>query len=192
MIQTKADLRTVFRKKRADLTKNEIEVLSIQINLQVQNFCQQHQELNHFHLFLPIERLKEVDTFYIMEYLFSKGKIVYTSRINKVTDEMETIRFKPSLSFNLDDFGIPIPAFSQGADDDLLQVVFVPLLAVDLKGNRIGYGKGYYDKFLAKIDPSILKIGLSLFEPIEKIPEEEFDIKCDYCITPNNIINFSQ
>jgi 5-formyltetrahydrofolate cyclo-ligase len=190
MSPSKAELRAIFRKKRTDLSKNEIEVLSQKINRQVQSFCKQHPELNHFHLFLPIERLREVDTHYIMEYLFSEGKNIYASQINRETDEMETILLEPAMSFKLDDFGIPIPQFSQNADDELLQVVFVPLLAVDLKGNRIGYGKGYYDRFLAKIDADVLKIGLSFFEPVKEIPEEDFDIKCDYCITPNAIITF--
>lgn len=191
MSPSKSELRAIFRKKRTDLSRNDIEVLSQQINLQVQVFCKQHPELSHFHIFLPIERLREVNTHYIMEYLFSEGKNIYASRINRETDEMETILLEPSMSFKLDDFGIPIPQSSQIADDELLQVVFVPLLAVDLKGNRIGYGKGYYDRFLAKIDSDVLKIGLSFFEPVKEIPEEDFDIKCDYCITPNNIINFS-
>lgn len=191
MNPTKAELRAVFRKKRAGLSKNDIEVLSKRIAIQVGYFCSQHPELRHFHVFLPIERLREVDTYYIMEYLFSERKTVYASQINKVTDEMETVLLEPSMNFKLDDFGIPIPDFFQTGDEELLELVFVPLLAVDLKGNRIGYGKGYYDRFLSKIDPVVLKIGLSFFEPIEEIPNEEFDIRCDYCITPNNIINFS-
>jgi 5-formyltetrahydrofolate cyclo-ligase len=73
-----------------------------------------------------------------------------------------------------------------------IQAVFVPLLAVDLKGQRIGYGKGYYDQFLATINPKVIKIGLSIFEPIAQIPSESFDIPLDYCITPKNMFNFSK
>jgi len=192
MSPSKAELRAIFRKKRTDLSKNDIENLSLEISIQVQDFCKQHPELKHFHIFLPIERLKEVNTHYIIEYLFSEGKIIYTSQINKLTDEMETIRLEPSISFKFDDFGIPVPTFSKSASDEFLQIVFIPLLAVDVNGNRIGYGKGYYDRFLSKINLDVLKIGLSFFEPVEEIPKEDFDIKCDYCITPKNIITFSK
>ena len=72
-----------------------------------------------------------------------------------------------------------------------LQVVFVPLLAYDFYGNRVGYGKGYYDKFLAKCGEKCLKIGLSFFTPEKKILVSPIDIKIDLCVTPKKIYNFN-
>lgn len=70
-------------------------------------------------------------------------------------------------------------------------MVFVPLLAFDKNGDRVGYGKGFYDKFLKECKPEIIKIGLSFFEPEEKIDGIfEEDIKLDYCVTPNEIYTF--
>jgi 5-formyltetrahydrofolate cyclo-ligase len=72
-----------------------------------------------------------------------------------------------------------------------IDVIFVPLLAFDIKGNRVGYGKGFYDKFLAKCKPETVKIGLSFFEAEEKIEDvSENDIQLNYCVTPNNIFTF--
>ena len=72
-----------------------------------------------------------------------------------------------------------------------IEVVFVPLLAYDQNGNRVGYGKGFYDKFLSKCNPETIKIGLSFFEPEETIEDISVtDIKLDFCITPNGIISF--
>jgi 5-formyltetrahydrofolate cyclo-ligase len=91
-----------------------------------------------------------------------------------------------------DRYGIPVPRDFELISPEQIQVVFVPLLAVDYQGQRIGYGKGYYDRFLATIDPKVIKIGLSIFEPIPHIPSESFDIPLDYCFTPKNMFNFSK
>ncbi|MFT7351177.1 MAG: 5-formyltetrahydrofolate cyclo-ligase [Flavobacterium sp.] len=72
-----------------------------------------------------------------------------------------------------------------------IDVVFVPLLAFDLQGNRVGYGKGFYDKFLANCKPTTIKIGISFFEAEEKISDVfAKDVKLDYCITPEKVYSF--
>jgi 5-formyltetrahydrofolate cyclo-ligase len=58
-------------------------------------------------------------------------------------------------------------------------VVFVPLLAFDKKGNRVGYGKGFYDAFLSKCKPETIKIGLSFFEAEETIDDVFENDFCD-------------
>ena len=70
-------------------------------------------------------------------------------------------------------------------------MVFVPLLKKKKKGHRVGYGKGFYDKFLSECKPDAIKIGLSFFEPEELITDVfESDVKLDYCVTPNSIHAF--
>ena len=64
-------------------------------------------------------------------------------------------------------------------------MVLVPLLAFDKLGHRVGYGKGYYDRFLAKCPPNCLRIGLSLFDPVERIDDVvPTDIRLNSCLTP--------
>jgi len=83
------------------------------------------------------------------------------------------------------------PKYSNKTNNKDLEVVFIPLIICDFKGNRIGYGKGFYDKFLAKCSKSILKIGLNFFEPIlEEIINEKHDITLDYLVTPSRIVSF--
>ena len=81
--------------------------------------------------------------------------------------------------------GISVPV-------EKIDVVFIPLLAFDQKGHRVGYGKGFYDTFLARCRPRTLKVGLSLFEPelgnIEDVHEK--DIALDYGVTPNKVYTF--
>ena len=72
-----------------------------------------------------------------------------------------------------------------------IQVVFVPLLAYDCYGDRVGYGKGYYDKFLSKCGEECLKIGLSFFNPEKKILTSPKDIRLNFCVTPKKIYNFN-
>ena len=70
-------------------------------------------------------------------------------------------------------------------------MVFVPLLAYDKQGNRVGYGKGFYDNFLSKCKPETIKIGLSFFPPEEKIKDvSESDVKLDFCVTPEEVFRF--
>ena len=67
----------------------------------------------------------------------------------------------------------------------------MPLIIADKFGNRVGYGKGYYDRFLKKCDKEIIKVGLCFFDVIEKIVDITVnDIKLNYCVTPNKIIKF--
>ena len=73
-----------------------------------------------------------------------------------------------------------------------LDIIFIPLLAFDIEGHRVGYGKGYYDRFLKLTNNSTLKIGLSFFDPINKILDiDDNDVKLDYCVTPKQVHKFN-
>ena len=83
------------------------------------------------------------------------------------------------------------PDASEEVPSSKIEVVFIPLLAFDKQGNRVGYGKGFYDKFLAECNPNTIKIGLSFFEPEELISDVNTkDIQLYYCVTPNRTIKF--
>ncbi len=192
MNPSKADLRVLFKEKRNQLTQDELKKGSEKIALAVEDFCEQHPELDHFHLFFPIQKLNEINTFLIRDVLERRNKILYTSVMDNLNNGMGTILVEKRTEFVEDQYGIPVPRNFELISPELIQAVFVPLLAVDYKGQRIGYGKGYYDRFLATIDPKVIKIGLSIFEPIHHIPSESFDIPLDYCFTPKNMFNFSK
>jgi len=89
-------------------------------------------------------------------------------------------------------YGIPEPVDGIEVPVSKIDVIFVPLLAYDLDGNRVGYGKGFYDKFLSKCKPEALKIGLSFFEPEDKIISSPNDVRLDYCVTPSATIRFQE
>ena len=88
-------------------------------------------------------------------------------------------------------YNIPEPVDGIEISIDKIEVVFIPLLAFDKKGNRVGYGKGFYDRFLAKCKPKTIKIGLSFFEAETEISNVfESDISLDYCVTPKMVYIF--
>ena len=88
-------------------------------------------------------------------------------------------------------WNIPEPQNGIQIQHSQLQVIFVPLLAFDQKGQRVGYGKGFYDLFL-KSCPKAIKIGLSFFGAVDEIEDKSTqDIPLDYCITPNQIYQFN-
>jgi 5-formyltetrahydrofolate cyclo-ligase len=89
------------------------------------------------------------------------------------------------------EYNIPEPVDGLEVPATKIDVVFVPLLAFDKKGHRVGYGKGFYDKFLSECKPGTIKIGLSFFEPEELISDIfESDVILDYGVTPNVIYSF--
>lgn len=82
----------------------------------------------------------------------------------------------------------PDPVLSPAIEPVELDAVLVPLLGYDARGHRVGYGGGYYDRFLAECRPEVIKIGLSFFEPIEAIQDlNEWDVQLNLCITPDKV-----
>jgi 5-formyltetrahydrofolate cyclo-ligase len=189
--KTKAELRSEYRQLRKKLPIEKVQEMSQQICKLFLEWLQKNPDLHHFHLFFPIDRFNEVNTFYLKEALDSMGKVLYTTQTNKEETALETLKLPKDAEFFLDEWGIPVPQESIKVSPSKVQVIFVPLLAYDRSGHRVGFGKGYYDSYLATLDSSVIKIGLSFFTPEKKISHESHDVPLDYCITPENIFTFS-
>ena len=88
-------------------------------------------------------------------------------------------------------WNIPEPVGGIQIQPEQIDVIFVPLLAYDVKGNRVGYGKGFYDQFLSQCRPNSIKIGLSFFAPEEQIEDlHEADVSLNFCVSPHTISRF--
>ncbi len=144
----------------------------------------------YYHIFLSIEKHNEINTDYLLQILQGKDKNIVVSKSNFITNEMIHYLLQDNTSLKLSEFGIPEPVNGIQIPPDMIDVVFVPLLAFDKKGHRIGYGKGFYDRFLAKCSPETIFVGLSFFEAEESIAHEPMDIPLDYCITPEKTYSF--
>jgi 5-formyltetrahydrofolate cyclo-ligase len=97
----------------------------------------------------------------------------------------------PTTDLVKNNWGIFEPEFCRVVHPQKIEVIFIPLLISDKKGNRVGYGKGFYDKLLSKCSPEIIKIGLNFFEPIQEIMGvAPTDIPLDFLVTPHNIYSY--
>ena len=183
----KTFLRSHYKKKRLSLTKQEVDHLS-------QRVCKQLDQLNiwkfkHYHIFISISKYNEVDTSSLINKLKSKQKIIIVPKISN--NELVHIAINDQTEFSINEYGIKEPNNGNHFIIENLDLIFIPLLAYDLEGHRVGYGKGYYDRFLKLTNKSSLKIGLSFFDPINKIQDiDDNDVKLDYCITPTQVHKF--
>lgn len=178
----KDKLRHTYKKKRASLSKNEIDDKSIEI---VNHLVHQPiWDYSNYHLFLPIRRQKEVNTEFLMSALQGHDKNVILSSTDFDTYDMKHFLLTDDTLIKENKMGIPEPQHGFEVSEDRIDVVFVPLLAFDKLGNRIGYGKGFYDKFLSNCRKDVLKIGLSFFEAEDEIPAHKNDVRLDACQTP--------
>ena len=100
--------------------------------------------------------------------------------------------YEATNKIQVNNYGIPEPFYENFASINDLQAILVPLLVVDKKGNRVGYGKGFYDELLGKISYlKVQKIGLCMSSLVDLIPYvEEHDVALDYCITPHKVYRF--
>jgi len=180
--------RTKFQAFRMKLLKKEIDSLSDKIFSLVKKLPINKKET--FHLFISSEEKREVETKRILSYLYSLNKIVATSKILADKDLMHILINKKT-RFVENRFKILEPDSTKEILPAEIEVVFIPLLCFDKHGNRVGYGGGYYDRFLTKTRRSCLKIGLSFFEPVDFIEGiSKTDITLDMCVTPEKLYNF--
>ena len=185
---TKAALRSAYKTKRQNLSEEAREDFSLAIANQALTLP--IWESQYYHLFLPIARQLEVNTEYLLHILQGKDKSVVVSKSNFEDSSLTHYLLEDHTVIKPNAWGIPEPLDGIEIPAQRLQVIFIPLLAYDLKGNRLGYGKGFYDRFLADCDPQVIKIGLSFFAPEQDIPNDPTDIPLDYCISPEKVYKF--
>ena len=185
----KKELRSKYKSLRASLSENEIEEMSLAIANKL--LALPIWEKTYFHVFLPIIEQKEVDTEVILHLLAGKDKEIIVSKSDFESRKMTHFLLTDATKIKINDYNIPEPIDGIEIPTSKIEVVFVPLLAFDKKGNRVGYGKGFYDRFLSECNPETIKIGLSFFDAEELIEDVfENDVKLDYCVTPNTVFSF--
>lgn len=184
----KPALRKYYLSKRKALSQAEILAQSQAI---VELFFQHFNlsTVKYLHVFLPIIKQNEINTFLLIKRIqdeFPQVKIVVPKSVPE-TFEMEHFLYDEKKLIE-NKWGIPEPISGELIAPSEMSMVLVPLLIFDEQGNRVGYGKGFYDRFLQTCSDDLIKIGLCLEEAIPTIEDvNEFDIKIDYCITPNRL-----
>lgn len=188
---TKEELRKRFKQERSLLTEEEEVSLNNDLLLQFQHF--NWSKFNYIHIFLPIQGFREPNTALLIDWIRSNFPqiqlVIPKSDMESLT--MDHYVLDENQVFELNQWGIEEPKSGELISADQLDVVILPLLAFDRMGNRVGYGKGFYDRFLSVCRPDCLKVGLSLFEPVNLIENvDSLDVPLNYCITPNTIWEF--
>jgi len=188
----KAELRKIYKLKRKSLKVDERGALDEAIlhTFQTLDFSKQ----KYIHCYLPIQSQAEPDTLPIIQWLqrtFPHIHIV-VSTSDMATHTMQHFLYESTTTtLQPNAWGIPEPKGAKMIEIERIDVVLVPLLIFDRQGNRLGYGKGFYDRFLASCRSDIRKIGISYFDPIEKISDvDPYDVALDSCVTPFQIYHF--
>ena len=144
-------------------------------------------------IFLPIQAKKEPNTFLLFTE-FLKEKTSYFAP--KIDVGLDALNFYPIQNLDyiaLGPYQIPEPLSEEKIELNKLNIILIPLFCFDSKGNRVGYGKGYYDRLLENAPQHLVKIGISLFDEIEIIDDvRDNDIPLDYAITPKKMIQFAR
>jgi len=186
---TKQEIRKRYKLRRQNLSLSQIDDYSLAIANQALKLP--IWDFDCYHVFLSIVTQKEVNTDFILNILAGKDKHVVVSRSNFKTFNMTSFLLTDATKLKLNAYHILEPVKGIEIKKETIDVVFVPLLAYNTKGHRIGYGQGFYDRFLNQCKASTLKIGVSFFEPEENFPEiSAHDLPLNYCITPQKIYQF--
>lgn len=185
----KAELRKIYLARQKSLSPEERNERSRQITDRFfQNF--DLGKIRFLHCFLPIARYNEIDTKQIFERIRRDFPKIETlvPRVDFHANEIENLRFTPETELIQNQWEIHEPVHDEPVETEKIDLVLVPLLCFDRKGFRVGYGKGFYDRFLKNCRADCLKIGLSYFAPVAEISDaQDFDVKLDFCVTPNQV-----
>ena len=185
----KTELRKKYKTLRNTLSSKEIDDLSMAIANRLLKLP--IWDASFYHVFLTIEEQKEVNTDYLLNILSGKDKHIVLSKSDFETKIMTNYLLTDNTVIKKNDYNIPEPIGGIEITNNKIEVVFIPLLAFDTRGHRVGYGKGFYDKFLKECKPGTVKIGLSFYEPEDHIDDVfKGDMKLDYCITPKKVYGF--
>lgn len=182
----KNELRLKYKALRSSFTSEQLESKSLKIFLNtIFHFNLNHKKIS---VFLPIDRFNEINTWHFLNKVDAD---FYLPVMNN--DELKHVLFENEAQLEKNDWGILEPKHGEEIEANKLDIVIVPLLAFNEEGHRIGYGKGFYDKFLKKCKPGCQFVGISYFEfETSQFEINEFDIPIDFCITPNNFYAFKK
>jgi 5-formyltetrahydrofolate cyclo-ligase len=190
----KADLRRTALAQRKALSEAEVALRSEALRQQLF----QHVEVAKWqwlHVFLPIPQQHEPNTWKIIRWIWEHELPVQLAVPVIQADGVSLRHYHLTPTIQLADnrWGIPEPVGATEVAPTQLDAVLIPLLAFDEAGHRVGYGKGFYDRFLQECRPDVLRIGLSLEPPVPSITDVwPGDVLLTACVTPGGVWQFGQ
>jgi len=188
----KSDIRKLFLAKRDALTETEWNDLNNKLALNIIQYIQTLPSNLNVGSFLPMEHKKEIST-HLFHSQLEGFPFLHSLCFPRVAENNQMTFYKISSENDLElsQWKIPEPKAIEKhlLSPESLHLLFIPLLAFDINGQRVGYGKGFYDRYLEKCNSNLIKVGLSLFsEPVEIDDLHANDIPLDVIITPYKVI----
>ncbi|HEX6916347.1 MAG TPA: 5-formyltetrahydrofolate cyclo-ligase [Chitinophagaceae bacterium] len=187
---TKAELRKIYREKRSLLTDKERNKLDDLLLIQFQKL--RFPALQMLMSYCPSETHAEPNTWLFTRFLSHMMPGLKTCfPVTAADGDMKALAVTDETRFELSSFRVEEPVNGEPVEPQDIDLVFVPMLICDRRGYRVGFGKGYYDRFLAGCRPDVPKLAFSYFDPVELISDtHQFDIPLTVCITPGEVIEF--
>ncbi|HVZ58072.1 MAG TPA: 5-formyltetrahydrofolate cyclo-ligase [Chitinophagaceae bacterium] len=181
----KSEARKLYRKKRQALTAADRARLDDLLLIQFQTL-----RLPMVHTILAYQAMEshnEPPTDSLVGFLEFRNPALHVCypRTDFANTRLEAVLIDPDTGFELSSQGIPEPVGGTVTGPGAIDLVLVPTLVFDRAGNRVGYGKGFYDRFLSQCRPDCIKVGLCYFAPVDKIMDRShFDVPLTACVTP--------
>ncbi|MEZ0608716.1 5-formyltetrahydrofolate cyclo-ligase [Fibrella sp. WM1] len=191
---TKAEIRQYYKARRAELSPDDVAAISQQLadrffaDDRIRTYLNVPDAV--LHTYLPIRRQNEVDSWPIIRRIWAEWSqvVVLSSITDPATHTLTSFRLTPDTILTENRWGIPEPEGALTANVPMPTLVLVPLLAFDTQGHRVGYGGGYYDRFLAQLPPTCPTIGLSFFPATPRIDAvEPTDVPLAACVEPMQV-----
>lgn len=188
---TKKELRKIYLPKRRQLNGKEKLLWDDLLLLQMQQM--DTSQMQTLFTYFPMAANKEPNTLACTNYLryMIPGLVIAYPVCNFENNTMQAIIIDENTVYKAGEYGIMQPTNGKALEHEQTDLVFVPMIVCDKRGFRVGYGKGFYDRYLSKCRSDVQLWGFSFFEPVENITDtNHYDIPLTHCITPYNIYEF--
>lgn len=185
-VSVKEKLRSRLMSRRQQIPDAERKRLSREISTQLFTW-DVYRKAERIHCFVGVSAKGEVETLPALDQMVREGKEVYLPKVHASSPVLKHVRYREPESLVSGPYGIPEPAGDETIVPEKLDLILVPLLAADTQKNRLGYGKGYYDRFLARATGVSAGLLFQAFLFEKPLPAEPHDIPLDYLITENGV-----
>lgn len=180
---TKKEIRQQVLKMRRDVTEDQVTELS---ELICNRICETsaYKEAEKICLYMPIDN--EVDVTMLAHKAWEEGKSLWLPKVNGTL--MDFFKFDQDTSFVTGAYGVLEPVSEEILEMDAKTLVLMPGVAFSADGGRVGYGSGYYDRYLHGHGECMTIAVCYGFQIMEELPLEEHDVKPDVIICENALI----
>lgn len=188
---TKKEIRAVYKQKRLQLSSSEVAYFHKRIAAQLKDCILPTAKIVlSYHPILSSNEINTKPFEVIIQSKIPNIKFVYP-KLTNTKGNMEAVLETNNTSYQSNAWKIPEAISRKTINTLQIDIILLPLLAMDKKGYRVGYGKGYYDQFIQRCKPNVYCIGFSYFEPIEKITDaSSFDVPLQLGVTPDCVYEF--